>query len=472
MRGILILVVCSATALGADWPQFRGPGARGIVDGSIPDTWSAEANVKWKTAIPGAAWSCPVVVGDKVIVTTAVTENQTKPQAGFGGGRRPGGQPGEGKGPPPGEGKGKAGGRPGGGRGGPPNAVYQWRVVCVDRATGKVLWNSLAHEGKPHIGTHPSNTFASETPAVEGDRVYASFGMEGVYCFDLSGKLVWKKDLGHYPMQANWGTSSSPVVADGRVFVQCDNEEKSFLVALDAKSGSELWRVAREEKSGWSSPLVWRQAQRTDLVAIGSQKIIGYDPADGKIVWTLRAGGGQCAASPVADGDRLFVGTGVPGSRPGQDAAEPRPGGTLYCVKAGATGDITPVAGANSSPGVAWSVPKVWPAAASPLLYDNHVYLLERNGGMVSCFDATTGKPAYTKERISTAKAFWASPWAAEGKIYCLDEDGQTHVLKAGPKFEVLAKNPLAKELYWATPAAADGALFIRGVDHLYCVGR
>ncbi|MBX7103641.1 MAG: PQQ-like beta-propeller repeat protein [Gemmataceae bacterium] len=453
--------------------------------------------MKWKVEIPGAAWSCPVVVGDKVIVTTAVSPNQPKPRAfnpgaggRFGGGEGKGGPPaegkggGEGKGGPPGEGKGGegkgkggppgGGGRPGGfGRGGPPNAIYQWRVMCLDRATGKVLWNELALEGRPHIGTHSSNTFASETPVTDGERVFAYFAMEGLFCYDLSGKLVWKKDLGHYNMMANWGTASSPVVDAGRLFIQCDNEEKSFVVALDAKTGNELWRADRPEKSGWSTPYIWKTKDRTDLVTIGSQRVRGYDPATGKLVWELNVGGGQCSASPVADDERLYVGTGMGGGgRPGGggDANAPRPGGTLFAVKAGATGDISLKEGETSNAGVAWSAARVWPAAASPLAYQGHVYLLERNGGMVSCFDAKTGKPAYARERISTAKAFWASPWAHDGKIFCLDEDGQTHVLKAGPKFEVLGKNELSKELYWSTPAAADGALFIRGVDHLYCV--
>jgi outer membrane protein assembly factor BamB len=469
MRGWILgaALALAPAAAWADWPQFRGPGGSGVVEGPMPAGWSAESNVKWKTPIPGAAWSCPVVVGDKVFLTTAYSENQPRPRSGFGGGQGKGGRPGGGERP-----KDAPQGKGGYGRGTPPDAVYQWRVLCLDRNSGKILWNQLAREGRPRISTHPSNTFASETPATDGERLYAYFGMEGLFCYDLDGKLLWKKDLGHFPMQNGWGTASSPVVDAGRLFIQCDNEEKSFLAAFDAKTGDELWRVDRQEKSGWSTPYVWRAKGRTDLVAIGSRHVRGYDPATGRQVWELAVGGGQCSASPVGDENLLYVGTNIAGGgRPGGDDAAPRPGGRLFAVKAGASGDITPKDGASSSAGVAWVAARAWPAAASPLVYRGHLYIFERNGGMVSCYDAVTGQPAYTRERISGAKAFWASPWAHDGKIFALDEDGQTHILKAGPKFELLGKNELTKELYWSTPAASGGTLLIRGVDHLYCVG-
>jgi outer membrane protein assembly factor BamB len=462
-------------ARGGDWPQFRGPGGQGLpTDAALPTEWGPDKNVVWKQAVPGAAWSCPVAVGDKVFVTSAVTENQRKPSGGYGGGPPGGGRPG-------GPGGGGPGGPGGGGRGrGAPDAVYQYVLLCLDRATGKVVWKQTALEAKPRTPTHNSNTFASETPASDGERVFALFGNAGLFCYDLSGKPLWKKDFGAYPTQNGWGTASSPVVADGRLFVQCDNEEKSFLIALDPATGGELWRVDRPEKTVWATPYVWKTKTRTDLVAGGSRKVRGYDPATGKVVWELDVGGGQASASPVGDDERLYVGTGMgggggrpggagPGGPGGGRGGPGGGGGGLFAVKAGATGDITPKAGETTSDGVAWSVPKAGPSMASPLAYQGRVYIFDRQG-MASCYDAASGKALFSKERVPGAKAFWASPWAYGGKVFALDEAGVTHVLAAGPEFEVVGKNELGKDLYWATPAAAGGALLIRGIDALYCV--
>ena len=444
MRSAVFIFLAAAAAPAADSPQFRGPAGTGLAGAKLPADWGPGRHVKWKVAVPGVAWSCPIVVGDKVLVTTAFAEGQPKPKSGYGGGR--------------------------GNRGELP--VYQYKVVALDRATGELAWETTAREAKPRTPTHGSNTFASETPASDGERVFAYFGNAGLYCYDLAGQLVWSKDLGAFPMQNGWGTSSSPIAHGGKVFIQCDNEQESFLAAFDAKTGAEVWRKPRPEKSGWSTPYLWTAAGRTDLVVIGSQKIRGYNPADGAVAWELAVGGGQCSASPVSDGDYLYVGTGTGGGgrmrRGGGDDSSAA--GTLFAVKPGVAGDITPKSGESTSAGVAWSAAKVWPAAASPLAYQGKVYLLDRQGGMVSCFDAKTGKADYARERIPQAKAFWASPWASDGKVFCLDESGQTFVLKAGAEFEVERVNALGGELFWATPAAAGGAVFVRGVDHLYCV--
>ena len=450
----VLLPLLDTTTRADDWPQFRGPAGSGVVtDAKSPSEWGAEKNVAWKATVPGVAWSCPIVVGDKVFLTTAFSDGQPKPKGGFGGGKGGGG----------GFGTDRAA----------PKETYQFKVVCLDRATGKPVWEKVAKEARPTIPTHGSNTYASETPVSDGERVYAYFGMTGLYCFDLDGKELWKKDLGTFSMMAGWGTSSSPVLAGDKLFIQCDNEEKSFLTAFDKKTGKELWKVDRREKSGWSTPYVWKTKDRTDLVVIGGQKIRGYDPADGKEVWALDVGGGQCSASPVADGERLYVGVGQGG---GGFGGGPKGGGgtgragTLFAVTAGAKGEITLKGGESSGDGIAWTATKAWPGASSPLVYDGFVYVIDRNGGTISCFDAKTGKAAYTKERIPGAGAFWASPWAADGKIFCLDETGAAHVLKAGAEFEVVRVNKLGRDTYWATPAAAGGSLFIRSVDSLYCI--
>lgn len=449
LLALAVLVPLAATSSRAeDWPQFRGPAGTGVVtDAKPPAEWSADKNVSWKVAVSGVAWSCPIVVGDKVFVTTAFSEGQPKPKSGGGG---------------------KGGG--GFGKASAPKETYQFKIVCLERATGKTAWEKVVKEARPTIPTHGSNTYASETPVSDGERVYAYFGMTGLFCYDLTGKEVWKKDLGSYAMMAGWGTASSPVLAGDKLVIQCDNEEKSFLVAFDKKTGTEAWKVERRERSGWATPFVWKTKDRTDIVVSGAQAIRGYNPADGKVVWTLDVGGGQSSASPTGDAERLYVGVGQGGGGPGGPKGGNSRAGTLFAVKAGAKGDITPKAGEATSEGVAWSAGRVWPAAASPLVYDGFVYTLDRNGGTISCLDAKTGKAAYTKERIPGAGAFWASPWAADGQIFCLDETGTTHVLKAGGEFDVVRTNKLGRDTYWATPAAANGALFIRSVDSLYCV--
>lgn len=465
----LTLICCGSTAPLHAADVVASGGSFGVVaPGKLPSAWSDD-KLAWKVSLPGAAWSCPIVVGDKLFLTTAYSENQPKPRGSGAGGRPGGGAPG---GPP-------GGGRPGGGGGGgrgAPTAEYEFKIICLDRATGKTLWDDVALKARPAVPTHGSNTFASESPVSDGERVFAYFGPNGLYCYDLNGKQLWKKNFGTKAMQNGWGTASSPVLDGGRLYIQCDNEEESFITALDAKTGDELWKVKRSEKSTWSTPYLWKQKDRTDLVAIGSRKIVGYDPANGNVVWELDAGGGQCAASPVGDAERLYVGTsasgggrGRPGGAGGDAPRSTAAPGTIFCVKAGASGDISLIAGESSNAAIAWTAQRAWPAASTPLLYQDHVYLLERNGGIVSCFNATTGKLAY-KERLSGAKAFWASPWAADGLIYCLDEDGQTHVLKAGPEFDVVSVNKLGKDVYWATPALAQNTIYIRGIDTLACI--
>ena len=553
-RMVLAALACVAViaAAGADWPQFRGPGANGVAtQANVPTEWGADLNIAWKTDLPGVAWSQPIVVGDKVFVATAITDNQRKPSTGggFGGfGARgtlippPGkaqaansvappaeqsgfrraktGAPGVAREnadtdsakteektkenaneTPPGQRGGFAG--KGGMRGGgfgqppggfnpgrvPPDATYRWKVLCLDLGTGDLLWEQLAKEGKPTIPTQPSNTYASETPVSDGEYIYAYFGMTGLFCFDLEGKLVWSKNLGSFPMSGGWGTGSSPVLEGNRLFVQCDNEEKSFIVALDKRSGDELWRVAREESSNWCTPYVWKNIVRTELVTSGS-KVRSYDPETGKLLWEYGKIGSGSKATPVGDEHLLYVGTGGGGGMPGFGGkggfggGPPRGGGAapagdaasggrqanspLVAIKAGATGDISLVDKTTANEGVAWSMERAGPPMASPLLYEGCLYVLDQRGGIIGCYDATSGKQHY-RERLPDARGFTASPWAANGKVFFLDDSGQTFAVRVGPKLEVLATNRLSG-MFWSSAAIADGKLLLRSVDSLYCV--
>jgi outer membrane protein assembly factor BamB len=527
---IVLGLFLTSRAAASDWPQFRGPNGAGVAEGAkLPDVWSAEKNVQWKVAVPGVAWSSPIVWGDRIFVTTAVTANQRKPRADGGGrqrfggaGGRPGARPDENPNPPDGPQSGqnptapdaerpgnnrdaanapRPGMRPGGGFGGrpgggfgrsktPPDAIYQWEVLCLDRGTGSTLWKQTSLEAKPRTATHGSNTYASETPVTDGERVYAYFGMHGLFCYDMTGKLLWQKDLGSYPMVMGWGTSSSPALDEERVYVQCDNEEKSFLVTLDKRTGDERWRVERNDHSSWSTPLVWRNKLRTEVVTLGSPMLRSYDPATGKQLWELNMGGGQPSSTPVADAEMLYAGLGGRGMptgggrgrmRPGAAEDEPASGGrigaggggaggggALYAIRAGAEGDISLKSGEKSNAGVAWMASRAAPEMASPLAYQGYVYTFSRNGGIATCLDAKTGKEVY-KQRIPDAKSFWASPWANDGRIYCLDDGGTTHILAAGPEFKILGTNTIG-EMFWASPAAADDAVFLRSVENLYCI--
>jgi outer membrane protein assembly factor BamB len=323
---------------------------------------------------------------------------------------------------------------------------------------GKLVWKRTAAERKPAVPTNSCNTYASETPVTDGERVYVSFGPHGLFCYDFAGDLVWKKDLGAYRMENNHGTGASPALDGQRLFIQCDNDEKSFLAALDAKTGEQRWRVDRTEVSGWSTPLVWKNKARTEVVCLGRKRVQSYDPATGKPLWELSGMNGQAMASPIASDDLLFAGTGgqLGGGRP------------LFGVKAGASGDVTLKPGATSNEAVVWTLPKAGPLAATPLLYEGNLYVLEQSLGVVSCYDARTGKQLY-RERLPQARGFFASPWAHGGKVFCLDDDGRTFVLQAGPEFKLLGRNDIG-ETSWATPALAGDALFLRTIDHLYCI--
>jgi outer membrane protein assembly factor BamB len=477
MRTLAITLALATVAHAADWPGFRGPNGSAVTEDSrLPSEWGKDKNVAWKVALPGYGWSCPVVWGDKVFVTTAVSDKQRKPAAGFGGG-------------PGGGGGGFGGGGPKGGFGRqePPDDVYKFQVLCLSAADGKILWRETARESKPTIPTQASNTYATETPVTDGERVYAYFGMHGLYAYDFAGKQVWKLDLGSYPMAMGFGTGSSPALGDGKVFVQCDNERDSFLAAVDAKTGKELWRTKRTERTGYSSPLVWKNKERTEVVCVGAQKVRSYDPATGKQLWELGGMAGQPKASPVATDELLIVGTGggpggmmggggfgPPGGPKGGPGGGPKGGfgmgggnKPLFAVKAGASGDVTLKDGAKSSDAVAWTDAKAGPQTPSPLVYQGHLYVLDERGGSLTCSDVKTGKQQY-KERLG-GRGFTSSPWAYDGKVFCLDDSGTTHVVQAGPTFKELGKNAL-DGMCWSSPAVGGGGVFLRTVDTLYCL--
>jgi outer membrane protein assembly factor BamB len=430
------------TAVGEDWTQFRGPEAGVVTGGQLPLEWGADTHVIWKKSLPGVGWSQPVVVGSRIIVTTAESDAPSKPDPNN---RAPGVS-------------------------GfaiffgaidmePPKVTHHWKVLCLDAASGDIVWEKTAREGRPTIKIHTNNTYASETPVTDGERLYAYFGMTGLYCYDLSGNQLWEKDLGAYPTQYGWGTGSSPLLFENLIYIQCDNDRSSFVVALDKKSGDEVWRANREEKSNWSTPYLWKNKLRTELIVAGGSAMQSYDPKTGTVLWTMK-GSGRTATTPVGDEDLLFV-----------DSYDRMTGnvGFLAAVRAGAIGDISLTANESTNEHVAWRTNLRGTRIASPMLYQNCLYVLANGSGIVYCLDVHSGQEHY-RQRLPGAAAFTASPLANDGKVYCLDQNGQTAVIAAGPQLKVLATNKL-DEMTWASPAIAGDKLLIRTLDHLYCIG-
>jgi outer membrane protein assembly factor BamB len=440
------LLLRSVSDAAETWGQFRGENGGVAKEAKLPLEWSVDKNVLWKIRLSGVGWSQPVGWGDKIFVTTAVSEGQHRPDA---------------KDMSPGIGGISGFLSSGGGMHfKPPEENYQWKLLCLNATTGKMLWEKTARAGKPAIHIHPNNTYATETPVTDGERVVAYFGMTGVYAYDLDGILLWSKELEAYPTQFGWGTGSSPVIYGDHVFIQCDNDQSSFLLALDKRTGEEAWRAERDELSSWSTPYIWRNRLRTELVTAGGNWMRSYDPATGKLLWQLK-GDGRTASTPTSDSDLLYLDsysrlTGVSGN--------------LRAVKPGGDGDITPPPGKKTTDFVAWSAELSGGRVASPIVCEGLLYEFEQQAGVVRCLDAKTGKQHFRK-RVPEAAGFTASPIAVGQNIYSIDHGGRTFVIKAQPQLNMVAANALG-EMCWASPSVVAGRLVIRTVDNLYCLGE
>lgn len=455
-----LLIVCSSllaysfTPSPENWPQFRGPENNMIAIGTnLPTEWNDSLNVRWKTDLTGAGWSSPIVFGDKIFITSAFLEKAAPVSA----------KPAQPTPPPP-----ASGAQQGPPQGPPPpqtddnsfkEEVYRWELTCFDVKTGKELWKQVASAGAPRIKKHAQSNYACETPVTDGKRVFAYFGMTGVFCYDLDGKLLWQKDLGAYKTLNGWGTGASPVIFKDILYIQVDNEENSFLVALDALTGNEKWKVDRDEKTNYSTPVIWKNKVRTELVTTG-QWARAYDPLTGKLIWELKMNEGMAVPSPVYDYEHIYLGK----------AGGPNKPGMLYSVKAGSNGDITPADSGLVSYGVEWTLRQTGVANSSPLLCNGLIYLLGSRGGEFYCLDAATGATVY-KEKIDKVGACWASPWIQGDKIYFYDEKGITQVVQAGREFKLLSQNKL-DDKFWASVAITNDAYILRGVKKLYCVKK
>lgn len=427
---LVLLNVTAGASTKGNWPQWRGPDGLGIsTEKNLPTEWSANKNIKWKTPIDGRGHSSPIVWGNRVFVTTAV-EGAVVPGA-------------------------KAVKHTLDGKEFlHPDSVgadrkHLFKVIALDRSTGKILWEQTAFEGTPYDDRHRKSSYAASTPLTDGKHVYAFFGAEGLYAYDMKGKLAWKADLGKLGT-VGMGTGTSPLLYENLVIVQCDEEngEASFIIALDKKTGKEVWKTPRKVQVSWSTPLLVRTPKRAELITVGTETIISYDPSTGKEFWRHNGVQSNAIPSPVANSETVFIVAGFPKK-------------IAMAIPLGGSGDLGDT--------VKWKYEKGTAYVPSPILYGDHLYLTT-DRGILTCLDAKTGALKYEGGRVPIPATFTASPVAFGDKILLTSEDGDTFMVKAGATHEILGSNSVGEPVY-ASPAIADGYIFIRGEKNLYCIG-
>ena len=421
-----------------NWPQWRGPSANGVASsGSPPVEWGESKNVRWKVDLPGLGSSTPVVWGDRVFVTSAIDTGKPGPRAaapsasGSGGSGRPGGRRGHGS--------------------AAPASVYQFVVLAYDRADGSLLWQRVVREAQPHEGTHPDGTYASGSPITDGEKVFAFFGSFGVYALDMDGKLLWERDLGDMRARLGFGEGGSPALHGNALVVAWDHEDDSFIVALDKNTGNELWRVARQEATSWTTPLIVEHAGSAQVIVSATSRVRSYDLATGELIWETSGMTFNTIPSPVHRDGVVYLMSGFRGN-------------SLMAIRlVGARGDI------EGSEHVVWTLDRDTPYVPSPLLYDDTLYFLKSNSGVLSAVDASSGEAHYGPTRLGSVRNVYASPVGAAGRVYLVGRDGQAIVIRHGAEFDVLAENSL-DDAFDASPAIVGDEMFLRGRRSLYCL--
>ena len=430
-------IVTAAPVAAQHWPRFRGPAGSGIADNQpVRTDWDAASGrgILWKTPVPGIGHSSPVVWGDRVFISTAISsaaQGHYNPKD----------------------------------TGIDPSkdvAVHEWRVIALDKNTGRVAWSRTSHRGVPKVKRHVKATQANASPATDGRVVVVSFGSEGLYTYDMHGTLLWKQDLGildpGYAGQPDlqWGFATSPIIHGDLVILQCDIQANSFIVAFNVKDGTPAWRTSRDEIPAWSTPVIYQGKTRTELITSGSKYYRGYDPLTGRELWRLRDDTQVKVPSPVVANDLFFLSGGNPRGR------------DFYAVRPTAAGDISLTAEQERGPHIAWRKTRGSPYTPTPIVYEGLLYVCNDNG-VLTVYEATTGAQIYTHRIGTTNSTFSASPVAARGHLYLASEDGEVFVLKAGRSYQLVATNRMGEPLM-ATPAISDGMLIVRGQQHLFAV--
>ena len=429
----LLLAFAFGAAPAADdryWPQWRGPRATGVAPASDPPaSWSENENVRWKVALPGDGSASPVVWGDRVFVLSAVPDGSGE---GSGGGfftrlrRRIMGTVGSGE-------------------------RLRFVVLALDRRDGSVVWERTAVEEPPHEGRHGTGSWASASAVTDGEVVCAFFGSRGVYCYDLDGERLWGRDLGDMRIRMGFGEGASPALHGDSLVVVWDHEGQSFITALDKRTGEERWRTDRDEMTSWSTPLVVEAPGGSQVVTSATDGVRSYDAATGRLVWEGEGVTMNAIPTPVAADGRVYLMSGYRGSR-------------LYAVDlSAASGDIT------GTDAIVWSLDRDTPYVPSPVLYDGTLYFTKSNSGVLSAYDAATGRHLFGPERLPGIRNLYASPVAAAGRLYITSRDGATAVLAAGDSLSVISVNHLDDE-FDASPAVAGGEIYLRGRAFLYCI--
>jgi outer membrane protein assembly factor BamB len=422
------------------WPSFRGPQASGIAEQqNLPDKWNGKSgeNILWRTQVPGLAHSSPVVWGQKLFITSAVSSD---PNATF----RPG--------------------LYGDGDASKDRSNHRWMIYALDKRTGKVLWERAAHQGVPLEKRHIKSTYANSTPATDGRIVVAWFGSQGVYAYDVNGHFLWKVDLGRIDLGAydiptyEWGPASSPIIWNNLVILQCDTQSDSFILALDANTGKTVWKTEREEIPSWGTPTVAITSSGPELVANASNYIRGYDPRTGKELWRIGRSSKITAPTPIFADDRFVIVSGRAPERP------------IFVVRAGARGDLTLPEGKTNSEAIAWSLNGRGSYMPTPLIYNGILYVLANNG-LFDAYNLKTGEELYRQRLPLVGSGFSASPVASDGKLYLSNEDGEMLVIAAGQKFSHISTNSMG-EMLMATPALSDGVMYVRTAASVFAIGR
>lgn len=426
----LLMVAGTLPTVAQEWTGFRGPHGNGLVESiTHPLEWGSDSNMAWSVELPGGGLSSPVTHEGRVFVTTAVG---FEPPVGFAQGVR--------------DMRPKL-----------PDGPLQFQVICLDLKDGSQLWSTTIADHQPEHPIHRSNSFATESPTTDGERLYVYFASAGVLAaLDFDGNELWRQDPGSYPAGNGFGPGSSLVCGNGKVYLQCDNDEESFVAAYDGKTGQPLWRQSREGRTSWATPMLWKNDRRTELITCGSGFVTSYDPDSGDILWTIDNVSSAFSASPASDSGRIYFGN-----------SGPRSSGPLLAVDNEMTGSSS-FDPDQSEGNVTWSRMRAGPGMASPICSSGLLYVPGR--GILTCYDASDGTEQF-KERIDTGSVV-ASLWGDQERIFLLDEDGKTTVLEVGPELKVIGENRIEDDTFWSTPAIAGDALLIRGSNRLYCIRK